>query len=121
MADTKARRQSLELGAKAWRRACEFQFASPALCYSFHAGWSSLVARWAHNPKVGGSNPPPATNSTVWFQWVEPSSLTDSATLTLIPSRFFRNSLRTDLRKCSHGHASQPRLCATIALLSRAF
>jgi hypothetical protein len=31
-------------------------------CYHFHAGWSSLVARWAHNPKVGGSNPPPATN-----------------------------------------------------------
>ena len=24
------------------------------------AGWSSLVARRAHNPKVGGSNPPPA-------------------------------------------------------------
>jgi hypothetical protein len=37
--------------------------ASPTLCYSFLAGWSSLVARWAHNPKVGGSNPPPATNS----------------------------------------------------------
>jgi hypothetical protein len=30
-------------------------------CYDFPAGWSSLVARWAHNPKVGGSNPPPAT------------------------------------------------------------
>ena len=28
-----------------------------------HAGWSSLVARWAHNPKVAGSNPAPATNS----------------------------------------------------------
>jgi hypothetical protein len=27
------------------------------------AGWSSLVARWAHNPKVAGSNPAPATNS----------------------------------------------------------
>jgi hypothetical protein len=26
-----------------------------------NAGWSSLVARRAHNPKVGGSNPPPAT------------------------------------------------------------
>ena len=26
------------------------------------AGWSSLVARWAHNPKVGGSNPSPATS-----------------------------------------------------------
>ena len=26
------------------------------------AGWSSLVARWAHNPEVVGSNPAPATN-----------------------------------------------------------
>ena len=25
------------------------------------AGWNSLVARWAHNPKVVGSNPIPAT------------------------------------------------------------
>ena len=24
------------------------------------AGWSRLVARWAHNPKVVGSNPAPA-------------------------------------------------------------
>jgi hypothetical protein len=28
------------------------------------AGWSSPVARWAHNPKVAGSNPAPATNDT---------------------------------------------------------
>src|SRR6266849_5932252 len=28
------------------------------------AGWSSLVARWAHNPKVAGSNPAPATKET---------------------------------------------------------
>jgi hypothetical protein len=27
------------------------------------AGWSSLVARWAHNPKVEGSNPSPATKT----------------------------------------------------------
>ena len=27
------------------------------------AGWSSLAARRAHNPKVAGSNPAPATNS----------------------------------------------------------
>ena len=26
------------------------------------AGWSSLVARRAHNPKVAGSNPAPATS-----------------------------------------------------------
>jgi hypothetical protein len=34
-------------------------------CYHHNAGWSSLVARWAHNPKVGGSNPPPATNEII--------------------------------------------------------
>ena len=28
--------------------------------FSFIAGWSSLVARRAHNPKVVGSNPAPA-------------------------------------------------------------
>ena len=27
------------------------------------AGWSSLAARRAHNPKVTGSNPVPATNT----------------------------------------------------------
>jgi hypothetical protein len=37
-------------------------------CYDDTAGWSSLVARWAHNPKVGGSNPPPATNHSLSFQ-----------------------------------------------------
>ncbi len=30
------------------------------------AGWSSLVARRAHNPKVVGSNPAPATS----FRWI---------------------------------------------------
>ena len=40
---------------------CAFD-APGAGCYHLDAGWSSLVARWAHNPKVGGSNPPPATN-----------------------------------------------------------
>ena len=33
------------------------------------AGWSSLVARWAHNPKVVGSNPTPATKITV-IPWI---------------------------------------------------
>ena len=28
----------------------------------YDAGWSSLVARRAHNPEVVGSNPTPATN-----------------------------------------------------------
>ena len=30
--------------------------------YYFTAGWSSLVARRAHNPEVIGSNPVPAPN-----------------------------------------------------------
>ena len=29
----------------------------------YDAGWSSLEARRAHNPKVAGSNPAPATKS----------------------------------------------------------
>ena len=30
--------------------------------FGIDAGWSSLAARRAHNPKVVGSNPAPATN-----------------------------------------------------------
>ncbi len=37
--------------------------AFPLVSASVAAGWSSLVARRAHNPKVGGSNPSPATNT----------------------------------------------------------
>ena len=33
--------------------------------YTSNAGWSSLVARWAHNPKVAGSNPAPATKAII--------------------------------------------------------
>jgi hypothetical protein len=33
----------------------------PLLRYISCAGWSSLVARRAHNPEVVGSNPTPAT------------------------------------------------------------
>src|ERR1700761_8795630 len=61
------------------RQTSEFVYLKPALpeeearrsagltlpfqpCYNQIAGWSSPVARWAHNPKVAGSNPAPATN-----------------------------------------------------------
>jgi hypothetical protein len=39
--------------------------------YKSDAGWSSLVARRAHNPKVVGSNPAPATNLLVEIQGPE--------------------------------------------------
>ena len=32
-------------------------------CQANDAGWSSSVARWAHNPEVLGSNPSPATTN----------------------------------------------------------
>src|ERR1700722_16740417 len=35
---------------------------------STDAGWSSLAARRAHNPKVVGSNPTPATKYHFWFE-----------------------------------------------------
>ena len=34
---------------------------------NFDAGWSSLAARRAHNPKVAGSNPAPATNLKFYY------------------------------------------------------
>nr|CUV16778.1 protein of unknown function [Ralstonia solanacearum]CUV23470.1 protein of unknown function [Ralstonia solanacearum]CUV27579.1 protein of unknown function [Ralstonia solanacearum]CUV33627.1 protein of unknown function [Ralstonia solanacearum]CUV44677.1 protein of unknown function [Ralstonia solanacearum] len=34
---------------------------SDKVSFSTDAGWSSLAARRAHNPKVAGSNPAPAT------------------------------------------------------------
>jgi hypothetical protein len=52
--------------------------AAPCGCYDSYAGWSSLVARWAHNPKVGGSNPPPATNL---FSQLPPSDYKPPLTL----------------------------------------
>ena len=36
-------------------------FESLFLRHFYIAGWSSSVARWAHNPKVIGSIPIPAT------------------------------------------------------------
>ena len=53
---------SLEFGPPQGGTLCSAK--GPACRGSFDAGWSSLVARRAHNPKVVGSNPAPATNNT---------------------------------------------------------
>src|SRR6266704_6118768 len=42
-----------------WGRGFESRFP----LWHSDAGWSSLVARRAHNPEVVGSNPTPATNT----------------------------------------------------------
>src|ERR1700721_2309788 len=61
-----------------------------ALWYHLCAGWSSLVARRAHNPEVVGSNPTPATsnpNKTKGFQFQrwKPFSLKASIVPELCP------------------------------------
>src|SRR5579859_1329298 len=56
-------------GLAAARRGTRYRFALPARSSysegSPDAGWSSSVARWAHNPEVEGSNPSPATEMQV--------------------------------------------------------
>ncbi len=47
---------------------------SAYLRYDVNAGWSSLVARWAHNPKVAGSNPAPATTGSFRRREMSPTS-----------------------------------------------
>ena len=39
---------------------CRREGSNPSFSFIIIAGWSSLVARRAHNPKVAGSNPAPA-------------------------------------------------------------
>ena len=64
--------QNMNLGLALRRFVCPIPTAFNPLQPAIHlliirplvdAGWSSLVARRAHNPKVVGSNPAPATNS----------------------------------------------------------
>ncbi len=49
--------------AKIIRKSARLQKCHPISRYNCGARWSSLVARWAHNPKVGGSNPSRATRT----------------------------------------------------------
>ena len=48
--------------------ALQVAYCIPIIRVPIDAGWSSLVARRAHNPKVVGSNPAPAT-TTIGFHW----------------------------------------------------
>ena len=51
----------LKTGRSCKRRRGSNPFSSANFNVLHIAGWSSLVARWAHNPEVVGSNPSPAT------------------------------------------------------------
>ena len=60
---------------------------SCANAHSHIAGWSSLVARRAHNPKVVGSNPAPATKSSEVGSQVLSTSFVYTVRLTRSPRR----------------------------------
>ena len=49
-------------GADCKSAAFRFVGSNPTLSTNIYRGVEQLVARRAHNPKVGGSSPPPATN-----------------------------------------------------------
>ena len=51
------------------------------------AGWSSSVARWAHNPEVAGSNPVPATDRQARCSRTGPAALMGGMTIYEIPLR----------------------------------
>src|SRR5690349_11274470 len=53
------------------------------------AGWSSSVARWAHNPEVAGSNPVPATQGSgpESSHWTPALSVSPGRVIRLAPCR----------------------------------
>ena len=77
-------------------------------CYDRCAGWSSLVARWAHNPKVGGSNPPPATN---FFNQLQPFGPERSAHFSLILPAIARQPARA---RPVFGHSRLGCICSLL-------
>ncbi len=76
-------------------------------CYVHAAGWSSLVARRAHNPKVAGSNPAPAMSLRVTGVTQEGPLLAEGAFFVPMAdgatTRFESGSRHTGLSSASSG------------------
>ena len=84
------------------RQACKsvrgFEFH---ILLNINAGWSSSVARRAHNPKVVGSNPAPAIVGSVAQlveQWIEAPCVGGS-----IPSRAINSIIRKGSEEAKRG------------------
>ena len=61
---------------------------TPSGVHAFGAGWSSPVARQAHNLKVAGSNPAPATNAHEHTHQPTDSTQTTASPLATMPAGF---------------------------------
>src|SRR5699024_4690249 len=88
---------------------------------SFVAGWSSSVARWAHNPEVVGSNPAPATKVQC------PPQLRLRGTLAFLGSRDYGIGVLKEHRRIPHKKlwrstsAEAPALCVSKRAVSLPF
>ena len=75
--------------------------SNPTSSFCINAGWSSSVARRAHNPKVVGSNPAPAIEGSVAQlveQWIEAPCVGGS-----IPSRAINSIIRKGSEEAKRG------------------
>ena len=75
--------------------------SNPTSSFIINAGWSSSVARRAHNPKVVGSNPAPAIFGSVAQlveQWIEAPCVGGS-----IPSRAINSIIRKGSEEAKRG------------------
>ena len=64
------RDRSWKPGGRANGAGVRIPFPPPLWLFIWYRGMEQLVARWAHNPKVVGSNPSPATNLVSWCSWL---------------------------------------------------
>ena len=74
------------------------------------AGWSSLVARRAHNPKVIGSNPIPATNQNKGLQLIGCKPFLFFWACIGASVEFFRECLTVQTRGKLHHPPINPRI-----------
>ena len=92
--------ESLRFGNFSSKKGCG-PMSINALCRSLkNAGWSSLVARQAHNLKVAGSNPAPATSS--GLSWIGYQSEEVGLIIRQPPDRGFKSRPRNFFWDC-HG------------------
>ena len=64
------RDRSWKPGGRANGAGVRIPFPPPLKFIYWYRGMEQLVARWAHNPEVGGSSPPPATIMVPWCSWL---------------------------------------------------
>ena len=81
------------------------------------AGWSSLVARWAHNPKVAGSNPAPATNisrrkAAIFLELRAPATVIQFTVSSVLGTTQFTSDLCRKVRQAFRDISNPGAFCA---------